>query len=54
LFYVPQRPYLPAGTLRDQIIYPQSALSLKEKNVTDEVIKEEIVFNKVFDERICK
>ena len=38
LFYVPQRPYLPAGTLRDQIIYPQSLSDLKEKNIKDEVI----------------
>ena len=37
LFYVPQRPYLPAGTLRDQIIYPQPASGLAAKNVTDEV-----------------
>lgn len=36
LFYIPQRPYLPRGTLRDQIIYPHNYLDMKHKHVTDE------------------
>ncbi|WWC88124.1 uncharacterized protein L201_003028 [Kwoniella dendrophila CBS 6074] len=33
--YIPQRPYLCTGTLRDQIIYPHSQVEMKEKGCTD-------------------
>lgn len=35
LFYVPQRPYLPPGTLRDQIIYPQTKFMMHKNKVSD-------------------
>ena len=38
IFYIPQRPYLPIGTLRDQIIYPHRVADLTRKNMTDAVI----------------
>ncbi|WVR05650.1 hypothetical protein IAU60_002672 [Kwoniella sp. DSM 27419] len=34
--YIPQRPYLCSGTLRDQIIYPHSHADMHEKGTTDE------------------
>ncbi|KAK4054348.1 ATP-binding cassette long-chain fatty acid transporter pxa2 [Microbotryomycetes sp. JL221] len=33
--YIPQRPYLSLGTLRDQIIYPHSRARMIERGVTD-------------------
>ncbi|CAM9922227.1 unnamed protein product [Ectocarpus fasciculatus] len=35
LFYVPQRPYLALGTLRDQVIYPHTRQEAASKGVTD-------------------
>ncbi|XP_047122836.1 ATP-binding cassette sub-family D member 3 isoform X1 [Hydra vulgaris] len=39
LFYVPQRPYMTIGTLRDQIIYPDSIGHMKVKGVKDNDLK---------------
>lgn len=42
IFYIPQRPYLPIGTLRDQLIYPDLPSQMQDKNVTDDVSKEKL------------
>lgn len=33
--YIPQRPYLSLGTLRDQIIYPNTKSEMEARNVSD-------------------
>jgi len=35
LLYVSQRPYLVSGTLRDQIIYPESVEDMRQQGITD-------------------
>lgn len=36
IFYIPQRPYLSKGTLRQQILYPDTLLDMRARRVTDD------------------
>lgn len=36
LFYVPQRPYMTLGTLRDQVLYPLSKKAAQDQGLTDD------------------
>ena len=43
LFYIPQRPYLPQGTLREQLIYPETLADQRAKGIPDSVLDEILV-----------
>uniref|UniRef100_A0A0A9X892 ATP-binding cassette sub-family D member 3 n=1 Tax=Lygus hesperus TaxID=30085 RepID=A0A0A9X892_LYGHE len=42
LFYIPQRPYMCLGTLRDQVIYPHTKDEMRRRGKTDEMLSQHL------------
>ena len=40
IFYIPQRPYLSSGCLREQFIYPDTTLDMRKKGLEDDALDE--------------
>lgn len=52
LFYIPQKPYMTVGSLRDQVIYPDTLTEMKRKKITDKdlnLLLEKVQLNYVLD-----
>lgn len=42
LFYIPQKPYMTLGSLRDQITYPHSSAEAKRRGANDNILEEHL------------